>query len=687
MKYIVKVLLTLCLFSLLGMFNAAYAAKVYVLGDPWELPERNKTLPVRIRVVDRPIYGKLVIKLTDKSSMRGYTTNYLVDDSTDIIDMLLLKSDNSGWKEVSTGVLELEWASYTGVTTFEKKVYVRCYDYGAWGKLKATLYEKIGENSYRKLDEDIGTAPRDENGNHIADRWNNDFHPYQWSDEENGQVDHDLTRASGVSDFPYSVPSGMKRQDTVDKETGPTGNTENGDGFTVFEEYRGFMLKSGTFQRFSPFTKEVGIVINNNMTQYGSGSASSHPPSFKRFYPGYVSQPFGPVWNNNHGYRWFISKEIGWINSNSDGIPDTDYVYAVRIQDAGEHPDDDSLGIADRSKPNKKSLIYIYMDSIRAMREGLEEVWTLRDIVNHVIGHEVGHTVNLAHCPQSCVHALSRCMMDPRANTASIGAAPRSFHYIDYDLAGSVKSPQNEANPGRGGKKKKKKSNPTRTIYAASYAAEAGDSHTAYYSTSSPYSSVYWYVKSPSDTSTHGTNEEIDQGDGSLTTASFTYTFPTGVSGVYTITAYMYDSDSSVYEDSYTVSVLLPATVTYACGVHSGPASDANAHSLQASCPVTNANGDNCPVTSFYLCQSHTHQYPAPTITCNGCSATVNYKWVHWRRCSRCNKAYYECKPDGLKWHTQVETCRRPGCGVTFTRCTNGTCTSDWGTFSTHWRQ
>ena len=563
MKIMMRLILTLCLFSLLGMFNAAFAAEVYVLGDPSQFPERNKTLPVRIRVVDRPTYGKLVVKIHQRSSMKGYTTNYPLEDDGNKTDMLLLKSDNSGWEEVSSGVLKLEWSSYTGSTTFEKTIYVRCYDYGAWGKIKATLYEKIGENAYKKLDEDIGTAPRDENGNHIADGWNNDFTPYKWADEENEQVDHDLTAASGVNDFPYSVPSGMKRQDTVDKETGPTGNTENGDGFTVFEEYRGFMLRSHTYQRFSPFTKEVGIVINNNITKYGSGSASSHPPSFTRFFPQYVSEPFGPVWNNNHGYKWFISKKNGWINSNSDGIPDTDYVYAVRIKDAGKHPKEDTLGVADRSKPNKKSLIYIYMESIEAMHKVFEKVWTLQEIANTVIGHEVGHTVNLGHCPQACVDGAIRCMMDPVAGLYSIGHPPSSYHNIDYDLAGSVKSPQKEANPGRSRKKKKKKSKPTRTIYAASgtYSAEAGDSHTAYYSTSSPYSSVYWYVKTPSETGL-GTTQEIDQGDGSTTTASFTYTFPTGKKGDYTITAYMYDSDSSVYEDSYTVSVSLPTTTT-----------------------------------------------------------------------------------------------------------------------------
>lgn len=124
MKTLIRVLLTLCIFSLLGMFNAADAAKVYVLGDPSTLPERNKTLPVRIKVVDRPVYGRLVIKLHERSSMKGYTTNYPLDDSGNTTDMLLLPSDNSGWTDLGTGELKFEWSSYTGNTTSEKTIYV-----------------------------------------------------------------------------------------------------------------------------------------------------------------------------------------------------------------------------------------------------------------------------------------------------------------------------------------------------------------------------------------------------------------------------------------------------------------------------------------------------------------------------------------------------------------------------------
>ncbi len=93
------------------------------------------------------------------------------------------------------------------------------------------------------------------------------------------------------------------------------------------------------------------------------------------------------------------------------------------------------------------------------------------------------------------------------------------------------------------------------------YTAYAGNTHTANFSTSSPYSFVYWYLKAPSDTAVTG--QERDVGDGSLTTADFTYTFPSGVSGNYVFSVYVYDGDNTtIYEESYTVSVSLPPVTT-----------------------------------------------------------------------------------------------------------------------------
>jgi len=78
--------------------------------------------------------------------------------------------------------------------------------------------------------------------------------------------------------------------------------------------------------------------------------------------------------------------------------------------------------------------------------------------------------------------------------------------------------------------------------------------------TDAPYSSVYWYVNTPWDSYTEGNlgeQLEIDSGDGTTTEASLSWTAPSGAmhTGDCVITAYIYRSDSTVYEETYTVTV------------------------------------------------------------------------------------------------------------------------------------
>ncbi len=105
---------------------------------------------------------------------------------------------------------------------------------------------------------------------------------------------------------------------------------------------------------------------------------------------------------------------------------------------------------------------------------------------------------------------------------------------------------------------------PTVTLVSSDgiYTATAGDSHTANLSASEALYSATWYIAGPGETG-RGTHIESDGGDGTATTASLTYTFPSGVSGDYTITALAYKmSDMSLMgEVSYTVTVSLPVSV------------------------------------------------------------------------------------------------------------------------------
>ena len=86
----------------------------------------------------------------------------------------------------------------------------------------------------------------------------------------------------------------------------------------------------------------------------------------------------------------------------------------------------------------------------------------------------------------------------------------------------------------------------------------------------------------------------------------------------------------------------LPSSVVYACSFHSGaqtlsdnhewvtPSCNRSEHAnyqcqltfsdhaLQTSCSVTNSDGDYCTATYFYLCDSHTHEYPSSSLAACG---------------------------------------------------------------------
>ena len=97
-----------------------------------------------------------------------------------------------------------------------------------------------------------------------------------------------------------------------------------------------------------------------------------------------------------------------------------------------------------------------------------------------------------------------------------------------------------------------------------------------------------------------------------------------------------------------------------ACG-HTYRLHEASTHTLQASCSQTNAKGENCTVTSFYGCLSHTHTYPvAAGATCsNGHRYDSSNEWqVNRHRTRTCR--YSEC---GQTWERCVSTapiCNKP---------------------------
>ena len=134
-----------------------------------------------------------------------------------------------------------------------------------------------------------------------------------------------------------------------------------------------------------------------------------------------------------------------------------------------------------------------------------------------------------------------------------------------------------------------------------------------------------------------------------------------------------------------------PSPTYHACGEHETSVS--GDHSLQASCSSTDSNGNYCTVTNFYACQSHTHSYPAPpppppTVSCarSECGEQVSDRLKHRvDNCSNCNAVYWTCYPNAIYDHETTFTCRRSGCGQSFTRCSNTPTSCQSANY--HWAQ
>ena len=119
----------------------------------------------------------------------------------------------------------------------------------------------------------------------------------------------------------------------------------------------------------------------------------------------------------------------------------------------------------------------------------------------------------------------------------------------------------------------------------------------------------------------------------------------------------------------------------HVCGEHETTVS--GDHSLQASCSLTDANGNSCTVTNFYACQSHTCVFPAPpppppTVSCgrSGCSESVSSANEHRvGPCSACGQSYWSCSWSASYWANEhrLRTCRYGTCGQTWRRCQSST--------------
>jgi hypothetical protein len=144
----------------------------------------------------------------------GYCNNYPeYSQSPDITPDLIFNPDMKGHAGCTT--VNNTAATAENIILGDGVARIICKDYAAWGKLSAVITldksAPINAVSYAEPGKQYVTIPLDKDENKIADVW----------EKDNNKEKHLLT---------------------WDEDAEPTKQRDNGDGYTLFEEYRGFAV-------------------------------------------------------------------------------------------------------------------------------------------------------------------------------------------------------------------------------------------------------------------------------------------------------------------------------------------------------------------------------------------------------------------------------------------------------------
>ena len=206
-------------------------------------------------------YIQIIAELKEMTKYEGSCGNYTPDTLPRKDDLMFHKSDypnkQGGWKYKKWDKLIFELHSNTKDRTVPTQVSVRCYDFGAYGKVTLTFKKKTGGVSWDSID-DTHAIPMDKNNNNIADGWEKDGTKNWKADKDDEHV--------------------------------PQGNFVNGDGWSVYDEYRGVFLKptDTAITRLNPSAKDVMVCSETALASYGTGSVSIPHHVFHTIHPDWL---------------------------------------------------------------------------------------------------------------------------------------------------------------------------------------------------------------------------------------------------------------------------------------------------------------------------------------------------------------------------------------------------------------
>jgi len=196
--------------------------------------------------------AEFTFELTDVSQEPGVCLNWPTQPDLGGLDLRLRKVENEGL-EVVTEDRKLRSKGLVQEAT----LVVSAFDFAAWGVLKVTAKDKDGKElkvTYHKKELSAIQLPKDEDRNRIADAWQ---------------------AQKGVSGFPASWD-----------EAEAAGQTQKGDGLTLFQKYRGFMVAGAggrKYTRLEPREKVHFIIDPNDLLDVDRWRAAAGIRAYKVF--------------------------------------------------------------------------------------------------------------------------------------------------------------------------------------------------------------------------------------------------------------------------------------------------------------------------------------------------------------------------------------------------------------------
>jgi hypothetical protein len=284
--------------------------------------------------------------LTNVSAFKGLAMNWGSDEGADFV---------------------LQGSSVAFGADHTARITLHCNDYGGFATVTA---------SRNAVPATPMQVPKDSHNNWIADEG--------WLAGTAEIDDTNLDKAADADNSP-SV-------------SGPPGVGLNGDGFTNFEEYRGFVVR-GDHRRTNPFLKD--LFVSSNVMEIGILYAYPNLPLATHRIVGQDEEEPESEWE----YR-YTDRAINFNATNGGTtIPGHFLQSAVRVVDGGFS--EESMGITFGISctgtggivPSTTGFISVYTDTHYALSG---QGWLLPAILNEMratMGHEVGHAIHINDRP------------------------------------------------------------------------------------------------------------------------------------------------------------------------------------------------------------------------------------------------------------------------------------------------